>query len=88
MIHALAILAISTRVIDNNTTNNISTIPYNTIGNIWFAGTILFSGSIYGLALGGSKLLGPVTPIGGLLLMTGWGALCLGTEGNNNGKKA
>jgi len=38
----------------------------------WAAGTLLFSGSLYGLALGGSRLLGPVTPIGGVLLMAGW----------------
>ncbi len=35
-------------------------------------GVLLFSGSIYGLALGGWKWLGPVTPIGGLTLMIGW----------------
>lgn len=38
-------------------------------------GIFLFSGSLYGLALGGPDVLGPVTPIGGLLLITGW--LCL-----------
>lgn len=38
-----------------------------------FAGGIfLFSGSIYGLALGGPSVLGPVTPLGGLLLLGGW----------------
>ncbi len=44
-------------------------------------GTFLFSFSIYGLILGavnGRKLkfLGPITPIGGLLLIAGWGMLC------------
>lgn len=43
-------------------------------------GTFLFSFSIYGLALSASKgkklrFLGPVTPIGGLLLVLGWGLL-------------
>ncbi|MCM4168039.1 hypothetical protein KCTC52924_01139 [Arenibacter antarcticus] len=43
-------------------------------------GTFLFSFSIYGLVLGNSKglkvkFLGPVTPIGGLLLVVGWGLL-------------
>jgi uncharacterized membrane protein YgdD (TMEM256/DUF423 family) len=37
-----------------------------------FAGTLLFSGSIYLLAYMGWKFLGPVTPLGGLFLMTGW----------------
>jgi uncharacterized membrane protein YgdD (TMEM256/DUF423 family) len=39
------------------------------------AGTVCFSGSLYGLALGGPRLLGPVTPLGGLCLILGW--LCL-----------
>lgn len=38
----------------------------------WILGTVLFSGSLYFLALGGPRLLGPVTPIGGLLLLAGW----------------
>ena len=37
-----------------------------------FAGLVLFSGSIYLLAYFGWKWLGPVTPLGGLLLMAGW----------------
>ena len=36
------------------------------------AGTLCFSGSLYLLALTGSKWLGPVTPLGGLLLIAGW----------------
>ena len=35
-------------------------------------GIVLFSGSLYGLALGGPRWLGPVTPLGGLCLMAGW----------------
>ena len=42
-------------------------------------GTLLFSGSLYGLCLGGPRLLGPVTPIGGLVLIWGW--LCVGWSG-------
>jgi len=39
------------------------------------AGTVFFSGSLYGLAMGGPRLLGPVTPIGGWLFIMGW--LCV-----------
>lgn len=46
---------------------------------VWFflIGTFLFSFSIYGLTLGAAsgrklKFLGPVTPLGGLLLILGW----------------
>ena len=38
----------------------------------WVGGTAAFSGSLYWLALGGPGFLGPVTPVGGLILMAGW----------------
>lgn len=37
-----------------------------------FGGVILFSGSLYLLALTSLTIFGPITPIGGILLMTGW----------------
>lgn len=42
------------------------------IGWCWIVGVLLFSGSLYGLALGGPRLLGPITPLGGLALLAGW----------------
>lgn len=42
------------------------------IGQMWALGIVLFSGSLYWLALGGPKLLGPVTPLGGLAFLAGW----------------
>ena len=42
---------------------------------LFAAGIVGFSGSIYGLVLGGWRILGPVTPIGGLALIAGWVAL-------------
>ena len=38
-------------------------------------GILLFSGSIYALVLTQQGWLGPVTPIGGLLLLAGWASL-------------
>jgi uncharacterized membrane protein YgdD (TMEM256/DUF423 family) len=38
----------------------------------WVAGISLFSGSLYLLALGGPRWLGPITPLGGLALIAGW----------------
>jgi uncharacterized membrane protein YgdD (TMEM256/DUF423 family) len=43
-------------------------------------GSVLFSGTLFGLALGGPRWLGAVTPIGGLLMIGGfllfaWAAL-------------
>lgn len=51
--------------------------------SIWFhyaaigfaVGIVLFSGSLYGLALTSLKWLGPVTPIGGLFFLAGWAML-------------
>ncbi|MEE2664009.1 MAG: DUF423 domain-containing protein [Myxococcota bacterium] len=39
------------------------------------AGILLFSGSLYWLALGGPRWLGPITPLGGLCFIAGWIAL-------------
>ncbi len=44
-------------------------------GWLFIVGTVLFSGSLYFLALGGPKILGPITPLGGLCFLSGW--LCL-----------
>ena len=41
----------------------------------WAVGTVLFSGSLYLLALTGARGLGMVTPVGGLALLIGWAAL-------------
>jgi len=50
------------------------------IVNCFIFGTLLFSFSIYALCLGAAKgnkpkFLGPVTPLGGLLLTAGWALL-------------
>ncbi len=43
----------------------------------WFfaAGVLLFSGSLYMLALTGVGVLGAITPLGGLCFLIGWGCL-------------
>ncbi|MFP8968628.1 DUF423 domain-containing protein [Pokkaliibacter sp. CJK22405] len=41
----------------------------------WFVGILLFSGSLYILALTGIRWLGAITPIGGAALLLGWGML-------------
>ncbi|HET7535085.1 MAG TPA: DUF423 domain-containing protein [Candidatus Didemnitutus sp.] len=38
----------------------------------WSAGIVLFSGSLYGLSLGGPTFLGPITPLGGVAFLAGW----------------
>jgi uncharacterized membrane protein YgdD (TMEM256/DUF423 family) len=41
-------------------------------GWAFLAGVVVFSGSLYGLALGAPRWLGAVTPLGGVLLLSGW----------------
>jgi len=58
-------------------------------GNAWLrfapwgfcGGMLLFSGSLYALALSGVKGLGAITPVGGLLFLLGWLGLALGRSG-------
>lgn len=59
-------------------------IPGKAVFYLLLLGTIFFSGSIYGLTYskihaGGflSKIFGPVTPIGGLLMILGWTVLLI-----------
>ena len=44
-------------------------------GWCFLAGVVLFSGSLYALALTGARRLGLVTPVGGLLFLAGWALL-------------
>ena len=47
------------------------------VAALWAAGVVIFSGSLYALAITGVGALGAITPIGGLLLMAGWVTLAL-----------
>ncbi len=70
LVHAVALLALASwRAGAGNT---ITTAP---VAWCWVAGVIFFSGSLYWLALGGPRLLGPVTPLGGLCFLAGWALL-------------
>ena len=42
---------------------------------LFLAGTALFSGSLYALALGAPRIAGAVTPLGGVLFLAGWAAM-------------
>lgn len=45
----------------------------------FLAGILVFSGSLYALVLSGVRILGAVTPLGGVALLIGWGwvSICL-----------
>jgi uncharacterized membrane protein YgdD (TMEM256/DUF423 family) len=52
-----------------------SSIALTTAGLSFLFGVIIFSGSLYVLALTGITKLGAITPIGGVLMLVGWAAL-------------
>ncbi|UTP38362.1 DUF423 domain-containing protein [Phenylobacterium sp. LH3H17] len=39
---------------------------------LFLSGVLVFSGSLYAMALGAPRILGAITPIGGLLFLAGW----------------
>ncbi|MDQ3224195.1 MAG: DUF423 domain-containing protein [Gemmatimonadota bacterium] len=70
MYHALAMLAVAWAV-----TRRPGLLPV-WAGWLFVAGTVLFSGSLYLLALTGIRWFGAITPLGGVAFLAGW--LCLG----------
>jgi uncharacterized membrane protein YgdD (TMEM256/DUF423 family) len=64
MWHALALIA-------------IAALPLRSRAAPWLigCGTLIFSGSLYAMALTGVRALGAVTPVGGALMILGWLAL-------------
>ncbi|HVU18049.1 MAG TPA: DUF423 domain-containing protein [Candidatus Didemnitutus sp.] len=65
LVHALALLALAGGRF--GTSRGSAAVAW-----AWTAGVVFFSGSLYGLALGGPRWLGPVTPLGGLCFLAGW----------------
>lgn len=64
MVHGLALIAVAILIKWG--------MHLNMAGGFFIAGTLLFSGSLYLLALTGLKWLGPITPLGGLCFIIGW----------------
>ena len=69
MFHALALLALALAPASSNGG------PVSFACRSFVLGILLFSGSLYLLVLLGRSWLGALTPLGGLCLMAGWGAL-------------
>ena len=47
----------------------------------FLSGSVLFSGSLYAMALGAPRVVAIATPIGGLLFLIGWGVLAWAARG-------
>ena len=67
MYHALGLLAVAFAVGQGR--------PASAAGWAMLAGIVLFSGSLYALALTGIRVLGAITPVGGLCFLAGWAML-------------
>ena len=64
LVHAVALLAVALGAERLR--------PGRVVDVVRAAGIVIFSGSLYALAITGVTALGAVTPLGGLLLMAGW----------------
>ncbi|WP_075186995.1 DUF423 domain-containing protein [Teredinibacter haidensis] len=70
--HTFALLVVALLFVQG-----VSSYWLSIASGLFVAGILFFSGSLYGLALGGPRWLGPITPLGGLMFIFGWGALCV-----------
>ena len=75
LLHAVALIGIAGCA--QVTPNAIQQRYMAWVGRFWVVGIVLFSGSLYVLALGGPRIFGPITPFGGLALMLGWMTLLI-----------
>jgi uncharacterized membrane protein YgdD (TMEM256/DUF423 family) len=71
MYHALGLLAVAWAVTRWPGSSAVGA------GWLFLAGTVLFSGSLYALALTGARWLGAITPLGGVAFLAGWFCLIL-----------
>lgn len=82
VIHALAVGLVA--VLSAHVTSRFPNIA----AGLFTLGIILFSGSLYVMALTGVRALGMVTPFGGLSFLAGWVALGFGARGLGRQKEA
>ncbi len=66
MFHAMALFAVGLLQ------HLFKETPFSPAGYGFLVGILLFSGSLYTLAVTGTKWLGAITPIGGLSFLFGW----------------
>jgi len=71
--HALALLAVGVLMLHWPQSKALPVAAW-----LFVAGILLFSGSLYALALTGTRGLGAVTPFGGAAFLAGWAALAWG----------
>ncbi len=77
LLHAIALLALA--LFAKVSTTNIQ-------WGAWFflMGILLFSGSLYALSLSGLRVLGTITPVGGIFFLLGWGWIAVKLTSHTN----
>jgi uncharacterized membrane protein YgdD (TMEM256/DUF423 family) len=70
MYHSLALFAVAWLVSRDGGAAGARFAAFG--GWAFLAGIVLFSGSLYALALTGTRGLGAITPLGGLAFLVGW----------------
>lgn len=78
LVHAVSLLAIAAMLGNPQGAWVRNVRSLRLAGWAFIVGVLLFSGSLYLLCLTDETLLGPVTPIGGVALISGWLALAFG----------
>jgi uncharacterized membrane protein YgdD (TMEM256/DUF423 family) len=73
-LHALALLAVGLAA--TRTPHR----AWRVAGHAFVTGIVLFSGSLYAMALGAPRALGMVTPLGGTAFLVGWAATVVGAR--------
>jgi uncharacterized membrane protein YgdD (TMEM256/DUF423 family) len=68
IIHGLALIAVGLMLAKTDGNATLLTVA----GWLLFAGIVFFSGSLYALVLTNVKILGAITPIGGVSFIVGW----------------
>jgi len=70
--HALGLLALGVLLRITVTQPALPVQGINTSATLLQVGIVIFSGSLYAMALGAPRWFGAITPIGGLALIAGW----------------
>jgi uncharacterized membrane protein YgdD (TMEM256/DUF423 family) len=85
LVHAIALLIVAlieTRAMEPRNAGAVRPPSSRWLrGAAWLftSGIVLFSGSLYALALTGERWMGAITPLGGVALIAGWTALAVGS---------
>jgi uncharacterized membrane protein YgdD (TMEM256/DUF423 family) len=77
MYHALALLLVALFLSRAEAAQTLLTAS----GSAFIAGVLIFCGSLYALSFTGIKVLGAITPIGGVAFLAGWICLAIAAWG-------